>query len=79
MGRPSVIGREQRASVREDSGTAAVNRDCNEALAGEHVYVEVLQRCLAGGGPERVVLWTEPHCRGTCGVWRLSAISESVN
>ena len=38
MGRPSVIGSERRASVREDSGAAAVNRGCNEALAGEHVY-----------------------------------------
>jgi hypothetical protein len=47
---------------------ATVNRDCNEALAGEHVYIEVLQGCLAGGGPEIVVLWTEPHCRGICGV-----------
>ena len=75
MGRPSVIGSERRAGVREDIGAAAaVNRDCKEALVGEHVYIEVLQRCLVGGGPERVVLWTEPHCSG---VWRLSSVSKS--
>jgi hypothetical protein len=55
---------------RQDSGAAAVNRSCNEVLAGTHVYVVVLRE-MSGVGLRELFLglnciaegWVEcDHC-----------------